>query len=253
MTEFNVAAGVEPVVNRPGCSLILHGAHGRMGSRITACADGDPRIRDIFTLARDADLNDLANRVRTADTTCILLDFTSDSGARNAIIAAEALKIAVLVGSTGLSHDTLQRAQHAAQNIPVLIAPNTSIGVAVLRAAVDLAAKHLAHRADVNLFEAHHATKKDAPSGTAKLLCTTVRKRGADHPDERNIHVLRAGTIVGSHAVHFALAGETLELRHDCQDRDVFARGAIDAACWIADQPPGHYSIDDVLGITYHD
>ncbi|MCA9297249.1 MAG: 4-hydroxy-tetrahydrodipicolinate reductase [Phycisphaerales bacterium] len=221
-----------------------------MGSRIAACAADDARIFDVRPLVRDADFTALEHHVRHADTPVVLVDFTSDAGAAHAIIAAEALKIAVLVGSTGLGDDTLHRAHHAAQRIPVLVAPNTSIGVAVLRAAVDLAARHLAHRADVNLFEAHHATKKDSPSGTAKLLCTTVRNRGVNHPDERNIHVVRAGTIVGSHAVHFGLTGETLEFRHDCQDRDVFARGAIDAACWVAEQPPGLYTIDDVLGIT---
>jgi len=220
-----------------------------MGRRIAECACDDERIHRIIEMPRDVDVDTLRAHLNGREMSTALIDFTSDHGAHQAMIAAHALKIAVVVGTTGLSDDTRATAQRIAADIPVIVAPNTSLGVALLRSLVHRAGTALVGRCDLDVLDVHHATKKDSPSGTARNLCAILRKLGFSSLSDADVHVTRAGTIVGEHAVQFTLAGERLTLRHECHDRDVFARGALDAACWLVGRDPGLYAMDDVLGL----
>jgi 4-hydroxy-tetrahydrodipicolinate reductase len=172
----------------------------------------------------------------------------------------------MVVGTTG--HDVTQRAELTAiaKVIPVVLAPNMSLGVNVLLKLAELAARALDEQYDVEIFEAHHRNKADAPSGTALALGeAAARGRGtaleAAAENARHGHtgvrergrigfsVLRGGDIVGEHRLVFAGPGEQIELAHVAQDRSGFARGALVAARWVAGRPPGLYSMLDVLGL----
>jgi 4-hydroxy-tetrahydrodipicolinate reductase len=173
--------------------------------------------------------------------------------------------VPLLVGTTGFDAASRAALESAATRIPVLIAPNTSVGVSVMAKLVSLAAQALGPAYDVEIFEAHHRTKRDAPSGTALALGETVaRARGqalasvavfdrhgaAAAPETGSIGfaVLRAGDIVGEHTVTFAGGGERIEITHRATDRITFARGALRAAEWLVGQPAGLYGMEDVVG-----
>jgi 4-hydroxy-tetrahydrodipicolinate reductase len=173
---------------------------------------------------------------------------------------------ALVIGTTG--HDAAQRAglEAVAREIPLVIAPNMSLGVTLLLRLAELAARALDEQYDIEIFEAHHRNKVDAPSGTALGLgAAAARGRGttlekaADYVRHGNTgvrergrigySVMRGGDIVGEHRLVFAGPGEQVELAHRAQDRSGFARGAVTAARWAAGRPPGLYSMLDVLGI----
>jgi 4-hydroxy-tetrahydrodipicolinate reductase len=194
----------------------------------------------------------------------VALDFSQGGAVAAHAQACAAAGIPLLVGATGYdaaAHDELTR---AALKIAVLIAPNTSLGVAVLNQLAAEAARALGESFDADIFEAHHRSKRDAPSGTALRLGETVahaRGRSLDEvavyarygKDTARSHgsigfsVVRAGDIVGEHTVIFAGAGECLELTHRVTDRMTFARGALRAAAWLQGRPPGLYDMQDVL------
>lgn len=180
--------------------------------------------------------------------------------------------VPLLVGATGF--DTAARAslESAAAHIPVLIAPNTSLGVNVLASLVRLAAQALGVDYDVEINEAHHRNKRDAPSGTALALGEVVARArgqrlqdvavyeqpgtGAPHgtlvprkAGDIGFTVLREGDIVGEHTVTFAVAGERVEITHRAMDRATFALGALRAAAWLIGRPAGLYTMNDVLGM----
>jgi 4-hydroxy-tetrahydrodipicolinate reductase len=174
--------------------------------------------------------------------------------------------VPLLVGTTGFDAPTRAILESAARSIPLLIAPNTSIGVGVLRQLVGLAAAALGEGFDAEVGEAHHRDKRDAPSGTALALGEAIAEaRGAALADiavyERHgitdprrigsvgFSVIRAGDIVGEHTVTFASAGERIELTHRATDRMVFARGALKAADWLIGRPAGLYGMRHVLGL----
>ena len=180
--------------------------------------------------------------------------------------ACAAAGVPLLVGTTGFDAATRSVLQEAARSIPVLIAPNTSMGVTVLSSLVARAARALGAAYDVEISEAHHRMKRDAPSGTAMSLGEAVAgargcalsdvavfdRHGSLEPREAGqigFSVLRAGDIVGDHTVTFATAGERIEITHRATDRMTFARGALRAAAWLVGRPPGLYRMADVLGV----
>ena len=185
--------------------------------------------------------------------------------AANARACAEA-RVPLLLGTTGCDATARAALEAAAKTIPVLIAPNTSVGVNVVRQLVKLAAEALGPGYDVEISEAHHRMKRDAPSGTALALGEAVAeargvelkqvavfdRHGANEPrrdGQIGFSVVRAGDIVGEHTVTFAVAGERVEITHRASDRITFARGALRAAEWLIGRPPGLYSMNDVLGL----
>ena len=184
--------------------------------------------------------------------------------AANARACAEA-GVPLLLGTTGFDAAARVALEAAAKKIPVLIAPNTSVGVNVVTQLVKLATQALGRAYDVEISEAHHRMKRDAPSGTALALGEAVAKargvefdqvavfdRHGNHEPRRDgdigFAVVRAGDIVGEHTVTFAAAGERVEITHRASDRMTFALGALRAAQWLIGRPPGLYSMKDVLG-----
>jgi 4-hydroxy-tetrahydrodipicolinate reductase len=174
--------------------------------------------------------------------------------------------VPILVGTTGFDAASRAVIELAARKIPVLIAPNTGIGVNVMARLVATAARALGPGYDVEIGEVHHRMKRDAPSGTALALGEAVaaargqllssvavfERRGAAAPrgpGTIGFAVMRAGDVVGEHTVIFAGAGERIEITHRATDRIIFARGALTAAAWLLGQPAGLYGMENVLGL----
>ena len=176
-----------------------------------------------------------------------MVDFSSAEGTARAIAAARERGAALLVGTTGLPSTVMQELRDLSATHAVLIAPNTSLGVAVFR--------HLARRAaellgpagwSVDLVESHHDRKKDAPSGTALAIARSIEEGGLAVEPGR-IHAIRAGDTIGEHEVRLAGAGERIHLMHQAVTRDLFAEGALRAARWLSGRAAGLYGMDDVL------
>jgi 4-hydroxy-tetrahydrodipicolinate reductase len=172
-------------------------------------------------------------------------------------------KVALVCGTTGLDRDAEHALDEAAKQVAVLYAPNMSFGVHVLAELVTLAVKKLGLEFDVEIVEAHHKAKIDAPSGTAKRLTEAARAGresliretrgrdgnvGARKKDEIGVHAIRGGDVVGDHTVMLLGQGERLELTHRATSRDLFARGALRAARFVVGKPAGRYTIADVVG-----
>src|SRR5271166_2441091 len=170
----------------------------------------------------------------------VVLEFTSPGATVEHAALAAKLGKAMVIGTTGLSAEQGEAVRLAARNIPIVWAPNMSLGVNVLLSLVEEVARRLGPDWDVEIMEMHHRGKVDAPSGTALAL----RRAG-----DIGFAALRGGDAVGDHHVIFAGAGERLELIHRTTTRAVFAKGAVQAARWVVGRPPGVYGLDDVLGL----
>lgn len=179
----------------------------------------------------------------------VLIDFSSAEALPATLSHALKHHKPLVVGITGLSAELQQRLKDAAQRIPILYASNTSLSLVVMKRLVQQAAQLLRdHDYDIAILDRHHRFKKDAPSGTAKTLGEAVLA-GNQGQREPSYAAIRAGYIVGDHEVLFTGHGETISLQHSVTDRDIFARGAVSAALWLADKPAGLYRMDDVLEI----
>ncbi len=196
----------------------------------------------------------------------VVVDFSLPEGTTVTAAACADRGMPIVVGTTGLDEDQKARLASAAERTAVLVAPNMSVGVNVLfRAAAELA-KTLGPDYDVEIVEAHHRFKRDAPSGTALKLAeeianATGRDLAADaaygrgpgeaphRTGEIGLHAVRGGDIVGEHTIFYTGLGERIELKHVAHSRETFARGALRAARWIADRGPGLYGMADVLGL----
>ncbi|HET7175193.1 MAG TPA: 4-hydroxy-tetrahydrodipicolinate reductase [Gammaproteobacteria bacterium] len=249
--------------------VALLGAGGRMGAAVLEAASGRHDVKLTAVLVRaDSPLagqeslglrysSDLKAAVEGCD---VLLDFSTPESTSQALKACLAAKKPLVTGVTGMDAGLKAELQAAGKSIPVLAAPNMSLGVALLTRMAEQAAKVLGAEFDVEIHEAHHKHKKDAPSGTALALGETIARArgipapGKDHdrgglraPGSIGFSVVRAGDIVGEHTVLFAGAGERLELSHRAQSRLGFAQGALVAARWIAGRPAGVYQLADTL------
>ncbi len=195
----------------------------------------------------------------------VAIDFSRPDLSLRALNVCRAARVPLVIGTTGHGAEFEARVAAAARDIAVLVAPNTSIGVAVAQELVRIAASALPATFDIEIVEMHHKLKADAPSGTALALAdSAARARGLDsHADtltgrsgnqsrrdgEIGIASVRAGDIVGTHTVLFAGSGERLTIGHEASDRAIFAHGAIRAAVWLAAQKPGRYAMANVLGL----
>lgn len=203
--------------------LQIIGSRGKMGSRVAI-------------LAQQTDFS-IAGGWKEAH---VAIDFTSAAATKEILKEAVEHRKPLVIGTTGHSIENLQAMEQAALTIPILFSPNFSLGMLVCLEAVSMMAKKLEGFGAIEIIEAHHAEKKDKPSGTALALEKAV---GGKTP----IHSIRAGDIVGDHTVVFALNGERIELKHQAHSRDAFAHGALRAAKFLLGKPPGLYSLKDVL------
>ncbi len=259
--------------------LAITGAAGRMGQRLVALAKADPEIELVGAVERpdhpqlDLDAGELAGigsihlpvTFDLRPTPDVLIDFTSPPSTRHWLKTCRDRGIAMVVGTTGLHGVDHAAIDVASEMIPILQAPNMSLGVNVLFKIAAEVAKRLGDDYDIEIIEGHHRFKKDAPSGTAKGIAEAILKatgkgpealvfdrHGDDVPRKRGeigMHALRIGDEVGRHTAYFAAMGERLELTHVATNRDTFVHGALHAAKWLSTQKPGRYGMADVLGI----
>lgn len=178
----------------------------------------------------------------------VVIDFTSDAGVPEALRIAREAGANLLVGATALSAATLDALRAASAERAVIVAPNTSLGVALAAKILAQMTAALGSDYEISLVEAHHSAKKDAPSGTALRLAASIRAAGGVIRDDQ-ILAMRGGDVVGEHTVRFAGPGEYLELTHRATSRDVFARGALRAAAWLRGRAPGWWTMEDVLSL----
>lgn len=231
--------------------LLIHGATGRMGAALLRLQPEFPATTLAAAVARRAGTSAAGVSIAGADMLAdvpafeVAIDFSLPDAFDAVLELCLARRAAFVSGTTGLSADQRARLRAAARQLPVLWSANFSPGVALL---ADLARRAAAAlpQWDCDIVDIHHAHKKDAPSGTALRLGDAV-EAGGGQPRYASI---RAGDVVGEHTVQFCGAGERIELVHRAADRDVFARGALRAAVWLARQPPGEYTMNDLLGLT---
>ncbi len=263
--------------------VVVTGAAGRMGSRVIANICGGKEFQLVGAVDRPKDpslgkdagvlagcgecgvkiIDSLDGVMAKAD---LVIDFTSPETTIPYLETAARHKKAAVIGSTGHSPEQRQSIEGLAAKLPVVIAPNMSVGVNVLWKIVVDAAKLLGDDFDVEILEAHHRLKKDAPSGTAMKTAEVIAKAlgrdlakdavyhregmiGERKPREIGIQTIRGGDVVGDHTVFFLGEGERLELTHRASSRDTFALGALRAAKWIVGKPNGFYTMADVLGL----
>jgi 4-hydroxy-tetrahydrodipicolinate reductase len=217
---------------------------------------GHPHLgQDAGTLAGVAPLGiDLSSSWPAVVPIDVMIDFSLPDATLAIAERCTERAIPLVVGTTGFDAEERQLLERSSTQIPLLIAPNMSRAVNVLMRLAGEAARSLGPAADIAIVERHHRTKKDAPSGTALRLAECVRHGlAASQPSdgsgsEIGMHALRVADSPGEHTVIFAMVGETLELSHRALNRDGFARGALDAAKFLAGKPAGLYTMEDVLG-----
>jgi|YelNatPaOPRAMG01_1025707.scaffolds.fasta_scaffold51228_3 4-hydroxy-tetrahydrodipicolinate reductase len=192
-----------------------------------------------------------------------VVDFSSKQGTSRLLDALINFPLPSVIGTTGLDEETIEKAKQVSLKCPILMSPNLSYGVAVLKKLVALATKILANF-DIEVIEIHHRKKLDSPSGTAKVLLEIISKskeekvsqsikygrKGGTCPRETGeigVHSLRGGTVTGEHKVLFLGDGERIEIGHIAETREIFARGALQAVKWLIQKKPGLYSMDNLF------
>ena len=262
--------------------VVIAGCSGRMGHALLEAVFADTELvlhaaidrADSVTIGRDAGeqfgkktnvliASDIHSALKGAD---VLVDFTRPEASLGYLSACETAKVGMIIGTTGFSAEQKITIESAAKNIPIVFAPNMSVGVTLLINLVQAAAKVLNDGYDIEIIEAHHRHKVDAPSGTALRLgeaaasalgrnleeCAIYGREGVT--GERNANTigfatLRGGDVVGDHTVLFAGIGERVELTHKASSRATFALGALRAAKFLADKKAGLFDMQDVLGL----
>ncbi len=250
---------------------ILEDAHSRfMGGTVR---EGSPfmdkPLHDVLGLpANTAIPSDAMNTIspeKLLSVCDVVIDFTRPEVSVHHAYVCAAMGKAIVIGTTGFNHDQVQMLADAANHIPIVLAPNMSVGVTLLTAITEIVAQTLDSKYDIEIGEMHHRHKIDSPSGTALALGEAAAKgrnislktravydrKGNSGPRKRGdigFATLRGGDVVGEHTVIFANDGERVELTHKSSDRRIFAQGAVVAAKWIVEQQPGRYSMKDVLG-----
>lgn len=263
--------------------IIVAGAAGRMGSRITTLSREYPELKltgafekkgheavgkDIGLVMGIGEtgikLSDSLGDI--IDNTDVIIDFTTPSATKENVKLASQKGKAMVIGTTGFSKDDMKEIEPYVKSIPCVMASNMSMGVNLLLKVLQDIAKVLGNEYDVEIVEAHHRLKKDAPSGTALKMAQVIadalgrnldsaavyaRKGliGERTKKEIGIQTIRAGDIVGEHTVLFGGLGERIEITHKVSSRDTFARGALKATLWISGKPAGLYDMQDVLGL----
>jgi 4-hydroxy-tetrahydrodipicolinate reductase len=261
--------------------IVITGCCGKMGRRIAslACQDKDFEIlagvesrnnpyigKNLGDIIGEKSLfvnitQDLASAVKGCDA---IIDFTTPMASLSNLSVARNEKIPIVIGTTGITDEEHKVIESSAKVIPVLFSSNMSIGVNLLFNLAPMAAASLGKDYDIEIVEAHHNKKKDAPSGTARTILERIAEAkglraddiavygrkgdvGQRTQNEIGVHAVRAGSIIGEHTVIFAGENETIEIKHKASSRDVFAKGALMAARYIADKSPGLYNMGNVI------
>ncbi len=232
--------------------LGIAGVCGKMGSRIFSLARNNKDFEITLALERKGipEIGKELGKIKISSSpdglflVDVFVDFTaSEASAANLDYVARYRKPLVL-GTTGFNDQEINKIQEISKVVPVVFSPNMSVGVNVLFSLLPEITKRLGSDYAIEIVEAHHRLKKDAPSGTAKKLHQVlVESTGKEIP----VHSLRLGDIVGDHTIIFCGNSERIEIKHQAHSRDLFALGALKAAKWVVDKPAGLYSMQDVL------
>lgn len=240
--------------------LLINGSRGRMGQALAACSAHFPELQ----VSAQVDVgDDFAGAIGGADA---VIDFSHHSTVELVLARCIEHGKTLVIGTTGHSDLQIAAIRHAAGSIPIVYAPNYSVGVNTLFWLTRKATEILGPHFDLEVVEMHHRLKKDAPSGTAKRLAEILAEvRQVSYQDdarhgrhgivgertdsEIGVHAIRGGDVVGDHTVIYATQGERVELTHKASSRDTFANGALRAAIWAHGKPAGLYDMQDVLGL----
>ncbi len=262
--------------------IIINGALGRMGKEVAGVVlkDNNCSLRGAIEYREHPlmgkDYGECVGRGTIGIKVCssieetdcsnsVCIDFSTAGAVCNLISKAAEKKVPVVIGTTALGEDNIKFIRSFSSDIPILISPNMSLGINLLFLLTEIAAKRLKGIFDIEIIEAHHRHKRDAPSGTAKRLGEIAAaalgidynlhvkdgRKGVSETDrsqmEIGMHAVRGGDIVGDHTVLFAGEGERIELKHIAHSRSTFAQGAVAAARWLYNKKAGMYSMRDVL------
>ena len=258
-------------------SAIIRAIAAAPGAALAAATErpGHPALgQDAGVIASGVSMGVPITAGTPANKTDVWIDFTVPAATMAAVRDAEAMGVAMVIGTTGLSAAERERIREASRQIPIVLAPNMSVGVNVLLKLVSDAARALGPGYDLEIVEAHHRAKRDAPSGTAlrlaealadatgRDLSATARYErhgeiGARTAEEIGIQTLRGGDVVGDHTVYFLGTGDRIEITHRASSRDTFAHGAVRAARWLVGgasdvterRAPGLYDMRNVLDL----
>ncbi len=250
--------------------ISINGAAGRMGKIIIELCLRDKDVKivglsDVNTSIKYDNLPkielDLNNYIHDTD---VVIDFSSPEGTQKVLEICKKNKKPIVIGTTAHSSEQQQFILEVSKEIPIVLSPNMSLGVNLMFKLVELLTNVLKDKFyDIEIIEAHHNKKKDAPSGTAKKIMEIIKKLKPEtefiydrskilserKTDEVGVSVIRAGDIVGEHTVLFSTYGEKIEIKHTATSRETFAKGAILAAKWLVNKPAGLYNMFDVLQI----
>lgn len=233
--------------------LGIAGVCGKMGRRIYELAQADKAFEVSLALERKGipEIGRELGKIKISSSpdglflVDVFIDFTSPEAAEVNLDYVARYKKALVLGTTGLKDEHIKKVEEIAKVVPVVFSPNMSIGVNVLFSFLPAIAQKLGPEYGIEIVEAHHKAKKDAPSGTAKKLAQII----ADSTKkEVPVHALRLGDIIGDHTIIFCGNSERIEIKHQAHTRDLFAKGALKAALWVANKPAGLYTMQDVLG-----
>jgi len=240
--------------------IAVAGASGRMGQSIIQSIEQSDKTTLGVTLDKGDDLNSVIDQFD------VLVDFTRPEATLDYLAVCVSAGKSMVIGTTGFDDAGLQMIKDAGAKIPVVFAPNMSVGVNLSLKLLEMAAKVIGEESDIEIVEAHHRHKVDAPSGTALKMgevvanalgrdlskCAVYGREGIEKPRDRQtigFSTIRGGDVVGEHTVSFFMEGERVEITHKASSRMTFANGAIRASTWLQGKPAGLYSMQDILDI----
>jgi 4-hydroxy-tetrahydrodipicolinate reductase len=236
--------------------LAVSGCQGRMGQSITrlALADSTFKLTTVLERKDHPKAGETIGKIKIGTDNAALkgcdtlIEFTSPEATITNLQACLKYDIKMVIGTTGLQPEQVKVIKKAAEQIPIVFASNMSVGVNILFKLTQIAAEKTGSSYTINLSEAHHIHKKDAPSGTAKTLAEIAEK--ASGTKVEHIESIREGEIIGDHTVVFESEGDTIAVSHHAKNRDILAKGALVAAKFLAGKKKGLFNMQDVLGLN---
>jgi len=242
------------------CNVFISGATGKVGRILieeiledvdlklaggSASKESKDLGKDLGALIGRSNINiNILEGISNEKDIDLIIDFSRPQNSIQISRFARKENIPMLIGTTGFSDDELDEINEISKEIPLLIAPNTSMGIALFKKILDYSKEVLNVASSIEIYEQHHKEKKDSPSGTAINLKDQLK----DILFDKDIHIesSREGDSPGLHTIKLSFEDETLEISHKATDRSVFAKGAINAGKWLKDKPPGLYTMQDI-------
>jgi len=240
--------------------IAINGSNGRMGQALIEAVKLNPNVSQGSILNRGDDIE------RVLKDFDVLIDFTRPEATLDALSVCQSAGKAMVIGTTGFSDEALKIIDQASSDIPIVFAPNMSVGVNLTLKLLETTAKVIGTDSNIEIVEAHHRHKVDSPSGTALKMgevianalgrdlseCAVYGREGTEEPRDRQtigFSSIRGGDVVGEHSVTFFMEGERVEITHKASSRMTYANGAIKACQWLTNQANGLYSMQDVLDL----